>query len=245
MKAPNNILNNIMNRDTYITGKCCLLLNDILEKDFNKINHNTSQHRIDSFMSNLQEAIDKKIHLHLSLNNMLDLILIDLNSSQTIEDNNYFFYKIDGLDNFSRGINNYSIFTGIVINKKLFCYTCFIPQNQLMVWYQEEEPMVYCNNVVKWSKYMTRRAHRSVKLTALSIHNYKNFLFDDANKYFISNNFTYDFYLLMNDSIGQWVVEDITPGQQFLLNQWKSLEIIDIVDQNNYKIITKKYQESP
>ena len=193
-------------------------------------------------MDNLWEAIDKKIKLHLSLNNMTDLELIDFNSPTPLEDKNYFFYKIDGLDNFSRGINNYSIFTGIIVNGQIFCFTCLIPSLELMVWYQEEDPVLYSNNVVKWSKNMSRRAYRDMTLIGLSIKNYKDFQWGD-NLYTSYNNFSYNFFLLMNDSINKWIVESPTPGEQFLLNQWNAMEMTENLVQNDYTILNKKYYE--
>jgi hypothetical protein len=242
MKHPNSVLNNIMNRDTYVTGKCAIILAEILIKDFEKIYHNTQELKIKKFLDQTLTAIDRKVYLHLNMNNMSNLEIINLNDSFDFNENiNYFFYKIDGLDNFIRGINNFSIITGIIEKNQIFCFNLYIPFINQMIWYQEESNLIYCNNSIIWSCKSLLKTNRIIPMINLYLTNNDIWPIINNNKFMITNNFLYDIFLLLNDSIEKVITNiNFNPLEKILFNELIKIGSISIEEENNYKIIKKE-----
>lgn len=242
MKNSSGVLNNIMNRDTYVTGKCGTILGEILIQDFEKIYHNTQEYKIKKFLSQTLETIHRKVFLHLTMNNMTKLEIINLDDDVEINNNNYyFFYKIDGLENFARGIKNFSIVTGIIEKGHLFCFTCYIPSINSMIWYQEENNLIYLNNTIIWSPTSLLKTNRENLMINIFLKNYNNYIFNNENKFMITNNFFYDLFLLLNDSIDQ-LITDVTFNsiEKIIFNEFINIGAITIREENNCKLINKK-----
>jgi hypothetical protein len=240
MKNP-NVLNNIMNRDTYVTGKCAVILSDILRKDFEKIYHNTREEKINMFVRQTLDSLHKKVQTHLSMNSMEDLTVLDLNNFEEFApQEDYFFYKIDGMDNFRRGINNFSVTTGILSQGKLFCINVYIPHHDSMMWYQENDNQVYVNNAIVWANNFTKRTQRPKDLIALDITG--PYSLDTEKNYMMNNNCFYHWFLLMNDSVDQWHWD--TPMDQpttLIFNEFMGFNAMAMEKKENIYYINKTY----
>jgi hypothetical protein len=243
MKNP-DVLNNIMNRDTYVTGKCAIILSEIVRKDFKKIYHNTLNEKINIFLKQTLDSLDRKVVMHLSMNNMDSLTVMDLdNCDQYYPHENYFFYKIDGLENFRRGINNFSITTGILLKGQIFCINIYNPTDDNMVWYQDNDENIYMNNALIWSPRSRKKTNRIKPMVALSV-NGEYTLSKDKDYLIIHNDFL-NFFLLMNDSVDQWVVDREFNGcEEAIFHYFKSINAINIESLDNTKVITKIYPGS-
>ena len=243
MKNP-DVLNNIMNRDTYVTGKCAIILSDILKKDFKKIYHNTLNEKINIFLKQTLDSLDRKVAMHLSMNNMSSLAILDLNNvTQYYPHEDYFFYKIDGLENFRRGINNFSVTTGILLKGQVFCINIYDPTDDQMVWYQENEDNIYLNNTLIWSVRSRKKTNRKIPMIGLDITGEYNLSKD--NDYLMIHNSFYNFFLLMNDSIDKWVLNrEFNEGEAAIINYFKNKKVITFDAVENINTIEKIYPGS-
>lgn len=202
-------LNNIMNRDTYITGKCAVIVGEILDKEFQKIYHNNAEEKIQKFIGKMIEVVERKVFLHLSMNRMDNYHIINLDSDYEFnQEEEYFFFKIDGIENFMRGIKNFSVMMGIIKNGYLSNWTCYLPMMDSTLWYQEEENMIYVNNNIAWSKNSFRKNNRIPPVYSIHGSEYDPNLMKNCIPYF-NYNLIYDWFLLMNDSVDGIVMDPL------------------------------------
>ena len=247
------ILNNLMNRDTYITCKCSLILGEILLRDMRKILHHASEEKLNSFVLQTVETIHRKVSVHLSMNNMSDFQLINLDGKhfEIHPQKNYFFYKFDGIENFSRGLENVCLVTGIIEEGKLFCFDVFRPEKEKIMWYQNEESIIYINNQMTWSDKHVSQKYKN-KRKPLVVINTKNYGIYTKIKEFEEieeitqctimgfNNFFLEFYFLLDESI-DYLIKDksLHPLEQILLNDLAEIEAIIITEFHDHLIIKK------
>jgi hypothetical protein len=252
MANNSTILNNLMNRDTYVTGKGALIVGEIILKDMQKILHHTIDERLNAFVLQTIETIHRKISIHLAMNNMsgiYELVNLEGKDFELHPQKNYFFYKFDGIHNFSRGLESICFLTGIIEEGNLSCLNIFRPEGEKMMWYQKEEPVIYINNQITWSDKHQPQRYTTKKKPIFIINTENHEIYKTLQEIqevqgatiMGFNNFFLELYYLLDNSIDYILIgKNMHPLQEIILNQLVNMGAISIVEFQNHLII-KKY----